>query len=237
MCHEIFPFHFLKYALKTKSKGINSTLHVKYYVPHVDDTSLYRISGAVIHIMMKKRKSSRYLTRLSTKKKLAFSTELDILKNMCLSKSEKERVKDTLPSGFASFDKGYSLVMRRVILNIARLLVKEISLNTSSPAYSKLGCRMLKVAKLKWTNNKGLKDMFCTCVYSIPECKSQMNETTASLYKEFSDKLFNTTANEFIKRDKFLTNNTAQLMLRDKLKFYASAKQDSKTPKTVKQKE
>ena len=221
-----FLDHFLKYAIKAKSKGINIINQSKI---HVDETSLYRLSGALLHTMMKKRKLSRYNKRLYTKKKISLIIELDILKNTCLSKSEKERAKETLPIGFTSYDKGHLLVVRPVILNIVRLLVKEISINISASAYSKLGCRMMKIARLKLTNNKGLKDMFCTCVRSIPECKSQENEIINSLYKEFSDKLFNTIANEFIKRDKFLNNRTAQLMLRDKLKFYASSKQDKKT--------
>ena len=178
--------------------------------------------------MMKKRKSHRYCKRLSSIKKILLATELNILKSMCLTNSEKEAIKGTLPTGFTSYDKGNLLVVRPVILNIVRLLIKEISSNISSSAYSKLGCRMMKIARIKLTNNKGLKDMFCTCIQSIPRCVSEDNNVISSIYKEFSDKLFNTIGNEFIKRDKFLNNRTAQLMLRDKLKFYASSKQDKK---------
>ena len=64
--------------------------------------------------------------------------------------------------------------------------------------------------------------MFCACVQPIPQCESQDNKAVTSVYTEFSEKLFDTIVNEFIKRDKFLNNRTAQLMLRDKLKFYAS---------------
>ena len=70
--------------------------------------------------------------------------------------------------------------------------------------------------------------MLCACVQSIQRCESQDNTAVTSIYKTFSEKLFYTVANEFIKRDKFLNNRTAQLMLRDKLKFYASSKQDNK---------
>ena len=37
--------------------------------------------------------------------------------------------------------------------------------------------------------------------------------------KELSAKTFNTMMNKIIKLDKFLQNNTAQLLLQDKLKF------------------
>ena len=216
---------FLQYAINTKSKRING---IKQSKIHVDETSIYRISGALLHSMVKKRKSARLNKRLSTAKKILFTSELSILNNMCLSKPEKETMKDTLPIGFISYDRGNLLVMRPVILNITRLLIKEISSNISSSAYSKFGSRMMKIARIKLTNNKGLKDMFCACVQSIPQCESQDNTAVTSIYKEFSEKLFNTIANEFVKRDKFLNNRTAQLMLRDKLKFYASSKQDNK---------
>ena len=103
-------------------------------------------------------------------------------------------MKDTLPIEFISYDKGNFLLVRPVILNIIRLLIKEISSNISSSAYSKFGCRTMKIARLKLTYNKGLKDMFCACVQSIPQCESQDAKAVASIYKEFSEKMFNTIA-------------------------------------------
>ena len=197
---------FLQYAINAKSKRING---IKQSKIHVDETSIYRISGALLHSMVKKRKSARLNKRLSTAKKILFTSDLSILNNMCLSKPEKETMKDTLPIGFISYDRGNLLVVRPVVLNIIRLLIKEISSNISSSAYSKFGSRMMKIARIKLTNNKGLKDMFCACVQSIPQCESQDNTAVTSIYKEFSEKLFNTIANEFIKRDKFLNRDRA----------------------------
>ena len=70
--------------------------------------------------------------------------------------------------------------------------------------------------------------MFCSCVRKVTGCDSTYNNAILNVHKEFSSKTFNTMMNEFIKGDKFLGNNTAQLMLRDKLKFYANKKQSAK---------
>ena len=84
---------------------------------------------------------------------------------------------------------------------------------------------MSKIAKLKLASNKGLKVMFCSCVRKVTGCDSTYNNAVLNVHKKFSAKTFNTMMDEFIKRDKLLRNNTAQLMLRDKLKFYANKKQ------------
>ena len=115
---------FLQYAINVKSKRKTG---IKQSKIHVDETSIYRMSGALLHSVVKKQKSSRLNERLSTAKKILFTSELSILNNMCLSKPEKERLKATLPIGFIFYDKGNLIVVRPVILNIIRLLIKEIS--------------------------------------------------------------------------------------------------------------
>ena len=66
---------FLQYAINVKPKRINGIKHSKI---HVVETSIYRISRAFLHSMVKKRKSCRLNKRLSTAKKIFFTSELSI---------------------------------------------------------------------------------------------------------------------------------------------------------------
>lgn len=138
-------------------------------------------------------------------------------------------MKEKLPTGFITYDKGNLLVVRPSVLNFVGVFAREISTTVNTAAYAKLGGQMSKIAKLKLANNKGLKTMFCSCVKKALGCDSLNNDIMLSIHKEFSSKIFSTLMNEFIKRDKFIRNSTAQLMLRDKLKFFANCKQDKRS--------
>ena len=172
--------------------------------------------------MIKKRQSPKCYKRLIPSKQAAVNQETYILKSVCLSKQEKDNVINMLPVGFNAFDRGNLLVTHTHILNVVRVLAREISTTVNTTAYAKLGSSMSKIAKLKLASNKGLKVMFCSCVRKVTGCDFTYNNAILNIHKEFSSKFFNTLMIEFIKRDNFLGNNTAQLMLRDKLKFYAN---------------
>ena len=79
---------FLQYAINFKSKRKTG---IKQSKIHVDETSIYRISGALLHSMVKKRKSSRLNKRLSTAKKILFTSELSILNNMYFQSLKKKQ--------------------------------------------------------------------------------------------------------------------------------------------------
>lgn len=220
--------YFLKLTHELKSKQQQNKAPRIYRKINFDNTSLYKIVGALLRQMIKKRQSLKYVKRLSPAKQTIVNQEIHILKAMCLSNEEKEKVKHMLPVGFNAYDRGNLLVIHTYILNFVRVLAREISTTVNTAAYAKLGSNMAKVAKLKLASNKGLKVMFCSCVRKVTGCDSTYNNAVLNVHKEFSSKTFNTMMNEFIKRDKFLGNNTAQLMLRDKLKFYANKKQLAK---------
>ena len=219
--------YFLKliHGLKSKQQSKSSQ---EYRKVNFDNASLYKIAGALIRQMIKKRQSTKYVRKLIPAKQTIVNQEIHILKSLCLSKQEKENIKHMLPVGFTAFDRGNLLVINTHILNFVRVLAREISTTVNTATYAKLGSKMSKVAKLKLASNKGLKVMFCSCVRKVTGCDSTYNNAVLNVHKEFSSKTFNTMMNEFIKRDKFLGNNTAQLMLRDKLKFYANKKQSAK---------
>lgn len=217
---------FFKISIKIKSqqRGKSSVPIQKNF----DDTSLYRIAGAAIKRMIRKRFSSKYLKRLTKQRQEKMTEERSLLRKLCLSKTEKKAFVHKLPVGFLSLDKGNLLVVKSPILNFVRVLTKEIGTNINNTAYSRLGCKMTHVAKLKLSNNKGLQFMFCSCVKSASSCNTLTHSELTTIYKELADKLFNTIVNEFVKRDKFTQNSTAQLMLRDKLKSIAHDRQTQK---------
>ena len=223
-----FIDYFLKLTLELKSKDKQNKTQV-YVRVNFDNTSLYKIAGALTRQMIKKRQSPKYTKRLSAAKVTIINQEIDILKAMCFSKEEKDSIKHTLPVGFNAYDRGNLLVMKQPIINFVRVLAREISTTVNKAAYVNLGSKMSKVAKLKLTSNKGLKVMFCSCVRKVSGCDCTHNIAILNVHKEFTTKTFNTLMNEFIKRDKFLQNSTAQLMLRDKLKFYANKRQQKKS--------
>lgn len=85
---------------------------------------------------------------------------------------------------------------------------------------------MTQVAKLKvW--NRQTQSMFCACVKLAAGNLSLHIQNVHLLCSEFSTKIFNTLVNEYLKRDKFIRKNTAQLMLRDK-KIFAAQSQTKK---------
>ena len=111
-----FIDYFLKLTLELKSKDKQNKTQV-YVRVNFDNTSLYKIAGALIRQIIKKRKSPKYTKRLSAAKVTIINQEIDILKAMCFSKEEKDSLKHTLPVGFNSYDRGNLLVMKQPIIN------------------------------------------------------------------------------------------------------------------------
>lgn len=177
--------YFLKLTLELKSKNQQNKTQM-YIKVNFDNTSLYKIAGALIRQMVKKRKSRKYAKRLSPAKQTIVNQEIHILKAMCLTNEEKGRVKHMLPVGFTAYDRGNLLVIHTPILNFVRVLAREISTTVNTAAYAKLGSNMSKVAKLKLASNKGLKVMFCSCVRKVTGCDSTYNNAVLNVHKEFS---------------------------------------------------
>ena len=140
--------YFLKliHELKLKQKSKTSQVYRKV---NFDNTSLYKIAGALIRKMIKKRESPKYTKRLIPAKQTIVKKEIHILKSLCLSKQEKDKIKHLLPVGFNAYDRGNLLVIHTHILNFVRVLAREISTTVNKAAYAKLGSKMSKVAKLK----------------------------------------------------------------------------------------
>ena len=67
--------------------------------------------------------------------------------------------------------------------------------------------------------------MFFDCSRQVSGTISFSDSVIQNVNKEFTEKLFNTLSNEFLKKLKFLSVNKAQVMLRDKLKVLAFQKQ------------
>ena len=81
---------------------------------------------------------------------------------------------------------------------------------------------MFKIAKLITKNSKTTRTMFYNSARNVCGKTLVPEDAIRNVYLEFTEKLFNTMANEHMKKVKFLTLTTAQVMLRDKLKVYAS---------------
>ena len=185
-----------------------------------DDTALQRIAGAMLRKMLRKRFSKKYYKNLTLNRQLLTKQESKLLRLMCLSKAEKQSEK--LPVGFQMLDKGHLLVLKPRMLQFVRHFSILFRTNVNSQKYTSLGPQLFKVAKLVTTNSKTTRTMFFDSAHNVCGKTDIPEDAILNVYKEFTEKLFNTMANEHLKKVKFLSLTAAQVMLRDKLKVYAS---------------
>ena len=193
-----------------------------------DDTFLYRIAGAALRKMLKKRYSAKFFTKLSIKRQNITKEETKLVKLLCFKKTEKQKHIEKLPVGFKILDKGGLLVVKPRVLNFVRHFSSLYRINVNSTKYTLLGSQMLKLARIVVVNSQTTKSMFFDCSRHVSGTISFSDSVIQNFYKEFTEKLFNTLSNEFLKKLKFLSVNKAQVMLRDKLKVLAFQKQKKK---------
>ena len=206
----------LTYTLKSHTKLSSKTEHKVF---KVDETSVFRIAGSNLMRMIKKRRSSKFHRRFTVKRQGMLKKELQLLEQLHLSKSEKECV--NLPAGIKFLDRGNLLIVKKPIFNFARTVIKKVCADVNSLSHQRLGLKMSQIAKLKLFDRQ-TKNMFLACLKLATGDTSLSLQCTNGLYVEYCTKMFNTLLNEYVKKDKFVHNNTAQLMLRDKLKFFAT---------------
>ena len=196
-----------------------------------DDSSLYRIAGAALRKMLKKRYSAIFFSKLSTKRQNITKDETKLVKLLCFKKTEKQKHIEKLPVGFKILDKGGLLVVKPRVLNFVRHFSRLYRINVNSTKYTLLGSQMLKLARIVVVNSKTTKSMFFDCSRHVSGTISFSDTVIQNVYKKFTEKLFNTLSNEFLKKLKFLSVNKAQVMLRDKLKVLAFQKQKKSAKK------
>ena len=127
--------------------------------------------------------------------------------------------------------KGGLLVVKPRVLNFVRHFSRLYRINVNSTKYTLLGSQMLKLARIVVVNSKTTKSMFFDCSRQVSGTISFSDSVIQNVYKEFTEKLFNTLSNEFLKKLKFLSVNIAKVMLRDKLKVLAFQKQKKNAKK------
>lgn len=211
--------------IKSKKKQ-NKKQNIKHYstCDSFDDTSLYRITGAVIRKMLRKRYSYKFFNRHSKTNQDAIKEETKLVKLLCLSKQAKQIYIEKLPAGFQVLDKGGLIVVKPRVLNFVRHFSRLYRINVNTNKYTLLGSQMLKLARIVVVHSKTTKSMFFDCSRHVSGSVSFSDSVVLSVYKELTEKLFNTLSNEFLKKLKFLSVNKAQVMLRDKLKVLATQK-------------
>ena len=210
-----FYLHVI-YKLKSHKKLSTNT---EQKVCKVDDTSVYRIAGSNLMRMIKKRRSSKFHGRFTMKRQAVLKKKLNILEQLYMSNSEKESEK--LPHGIKFLDRGNLLIVKKPIFNFARSIIRKVCVDVNRHSHQRLGLKMSQIAKLKLFDRQ-TKNMFLACLKLLSGDKSLDLQFISGLYNEYCTKIINTLLNEYVKKDKFIHNNTAQLMLRDKLKFFAS---------------
>ena len=99
--------------LKTAEKPVN-----------VDFVSVYRITGANLHRMIKKRKSSKFVSRLTKKRQKLMASELHLLQQLYYSDEEKQKCQ--LPPGLKFLDRGSLLIVKTPIFNFTRLIIRKV---------------------------------------------------------------------------------------------------------------
>ena len=209
---------FLHISYKLKSNPLSSQKAI-FKPVNVDCVSVYRIAGANLHRMITRRKSSMFISRLTKKRQKSMQSDLHLLQQLHYSDEQKQKCQ--LPSGLKFLDRGNLFIVKRPIFNFTKLLIRKVCNCVNKESYKKLGLQMTHIAKLKF-NTRESKSMFLACVNLAPGNKSLQHEHVSVIFSELCNKIFNTLINEYVKRDKFMHKDTAQLMLRDKLKFFAA---------------
>ena len=212
----------IKLSFQTQVKS--NQIHVK-----IDTASVYRIAGSNLLQMIRKRKSVQFLKRLTKKRQSMIQDEILLLESLHYSKEEKQNIE--LPPGIRYLDRGNLIIVKKPILNFVKVIIKNVCGNVNIQSHKQFGLKMTQVAKLKLCDRQ-TKSMFCACVKLAAGHHSLTTQTVHLLCSELSAKIFNTLVNEYIKRDKFIQKNSAQLMLRDKPKFFAAQSQSQKKRKT-----
>ena len=212
----------IKLSFQTQVKS--NQIHVK-----IDTASVYRIAGSNLLRMIRKRKSVKFLKRLTKKRQSMIQDEILLLESLHYSKEEKQNIE--LPPGIRYLDRGNLIIVKKPILNFVKVIIKNVCGNVNIQSHKQFGLKMTQVAKLKLCDRQ-TKFMFCACVKLAAGHHSLTTQTVHLLCSELSAKIFNTLVNEYVKRDKFIQKNSAQLMLRDKLKFFAAQSQSRKKRKT-----
>ena len=215
-------FLHVSYKLKSNEPPLQRTAGKPV---NVDSVSVYRIAGANLHCMIKKRKSSKFVSRLTKKHQKSIQSELYLLQQLHFSDEEKQKCQ--LPAGLKFLDRGSLLIVKKPIFNFTRLIIRRVCNCVNKESHKKLGLQMTRIAKLKF-NDRESKSMFLACVKLASGNKSLQYEDVCNLFTELCNKVFNTLINEYVKRDKFMQKDTAQLMLRDKLKFFAAKPRKTK---------
>ena len=219
---------FLHITYKLKTSSHQTQVNSNQTQVKIDISSIYRIAGANLMRMIKKRKSTNFLKRLTKRRQSIIQEEISLLQNLHYPNEEKQNTE--LPPGVRYLDRGSLLIVKKPIFNFVKIIIKNVCGSVSTQSYNQLGLRMTQVAKLKVCDRQ-TKSMFCACVKLAAGNVSLQAQNVHLLCSEYSTKIFNTVVNEYIKRDKFMQKNNAQLMLRDKLKFFASQSQKYKSQK------
>ena len=219
---------FQKIIIACKRSNAKKTPVTTRVVSSYDDTSLHRMAGAMLRKMLRKRFSNKYYRRLTLKRQLLTKHESKLLRLMCLTKAEKQSANNKLPVGFQVLDRGHLLVLKPRILQFVRHFSILFRTNVNSLKYTSLEPQLFKIAKLITMNSKTTRTMFMDSAYSVCGKTTLPEDAIQNVYKEFTEKIFNTMANEHLKKVKFLSLTTAQVMLRDKLKVYASKTSSSR---------
>ena len=205
-----------------RSKGKKTPVPTRV-VTSYDDTSLHRMAGAMLRKMLRKRFSDKYYRRLTAKRQHLTKSESNLLRPMCLSKAEKQSLTTKLPVGFQVLDKEHLLVLKPRILQFVRHFSILFKTNVNSQKYSSLGSQMFKIAKKNKNKKKTRQHELCFLV--MPKMCVEIllfQRTLSRMCTPNSQRNCNTMANEYMKKVKFLSLTAAQVMLRDKLKVYAS---------------
>lgn len=163
-------------------------------VTSFDDTSLHRMAGAMLRVMLRKRFSQKYYKRLTLKRQSLTKCETKLLRQMCLSKAEKQEATTKLSVGFQVLDKGRLLVLKPRILHFVRHFSILFKTNVNTQKYSNLGSQMFKIAKLVTKNSKTTRTMFFDSAINVCGSTTVPDEAIQNVYTEFTEKLFNTMA-------------------------------------------
>ena len=186
---------------------------------NADDVALFRLSGACVMRMIKKRLKIVNGHAKCRKETMARSQrEIDILR------SYEARDKLKLPAAYLYLDRGHLFALDPAFLPFLQTLDETFKTHVNHQSFIELEKDLFMLGKAAMRSDKNSEAVFNSCCESLSLETTLYNSDVRAVYREFLDKYSNTRCNDFLKSMVELDGDKSQkVMLRDKLKAMSSS--------------
>ena len=136
---EIFAHHQEVYKMKQ-----NAVVSVPHPEPSPDD-SLFRMCGAEVARMVNVRKGRLQHTDMNDPTTQSIERQIKLLHKICIPNEDKEKLKDSIPSGIQELDRGNLYVPLPALKSYLAAVDSAFTQHVNKESYLKHGHQLFKV--------------------------------------------------------------------------------------------